>query len=336
MTSSLQVGAFILVLAVWLSVAPDLEGLDYVTIRQGERQRELAGKVEVEAVDGGVLLLARDGALWPVTKEDLVAIANLIRGKNIALFSDEPYCHMVWHDEHRSILAEPGMFDHAVAAAGTFDLARPGGQALCRLTIANQPQASGEGNLALTVAPGCDPAVTTLKLDGWSMPWYSRLLHYIRPLPIRFEFDLTEREPYGLRDERVRALVLSSMQSGDAIPIVVGSRLRETCHVDCRLGERRPAGCYTHPQRLLCNRRAPATALTENAGFGSCNGRGATGRSPCAGAGLWPGSRFCCVSLGTYASGRGRSRSLFRGRPCDRRHAAGRNHIHAETLGERR
>ena len=48
----------------------------------------------------------------------------------------------------------------------------------------------------------------TLKLDGWSMPWYSRLLHYIRPLPIRFEFDLTEREPYGLRDERVRALVV--------------------------------------------------------------------------------------------------------------------------------
>ena len=56
----------------------------------------------------------------------------------------------------------------------------------------------------------------TLKLDGWSMPWYSRALHYIRPLPIRFEFDLTEREPYGLKDERVRALVLSSMQSGDA------------------------------------------------------------------------------------------------------------------------
>jgi len=56
----------------------------------------------------------------------------------------------------------------------------------------------------------------TLKLDGWSMPWYSRVLHYLRPLPIRFEFDLTEREPYGLKDERVRALVLNSMQSGDA------------------------------------------------------------------------------------------------------------------------
>ena len=56
----------------------------------------------------------------------------------------------------------------------------------------------------------------TLKLDGWSMPWYSRPLHYVRPLPIKLEFDLAEREPYGLKDERVRALVLSSMQSGDS------------------------------------------------------------------------------------------------------------------------
>ena len=56
----------------------------------------------------------------------------------------------------------------------------------------------------------------TLKLDGWSMPWYSRVLHYVRPLPIRFELDLTEREPYGLKDERVRALVVSAMQSGDS------------------------------------------------------------------------------------------------------------------------
>lgn len=50
------------------------------------------------------------------TKEDLVAIANLIRGRDVALFSDEPYCHMVWQDKHRSILAEPGMLDQCVAA----------------------------------------------------------------------------------------------------------------------------------------------------------------------------------------------------------------------------
>ena len=56
----------------------------------------------------------------------------------------------------------------------------------------------------------------TLKLDGWSMPWYSRPLHYVRPMPIRLEFDLAEHEPFGLKDERVRALVASTMQSGDA------------------------------------------------------------------------------------------------------------------------
>jgi carboxylesterase len=56
----------------------------------------------------------------------------------------------------------------------------------------------------------------TLKLDGWSMPWHSVFLNYLRPLPIKFEFDLPEHEPYGLKDERVRALVVSSMQSGDA------------------------------------------------------------------------------------------------------------------------
>lgn len=56
----------------------------------------------------------------------------------------------------------------------------------------------------------------TLKLDGWSMPWHSVFLQYIRPLPVKLEFDLAERDPYGLKDERVRRLVVSSMQSGDS------------------------------------------------------------------------------------------------------------------------
>jgi aspartate aminotransferase len=50
------------------------------------------------------------------TKEDLAAIANLVRGRDVALFSDEPYCHMAWADRHRSILAEPGMLDQCVSA----------------------------------------------------------------------------------------------------------------------------------------------------------------------------------------------------------------------------
>jgi aspartate aminotransferase len=50
------------------------------------------------------------------TKEDLKAIADLVRGTNIAVFSDEPYCHMIWEGRHHSLLAEPGMMEHVVAA----------------------------------------------------------------------------------------------------------------------------------------------------------------------------------------------------------------------------
>ena len=48
--------------------------------------------------------------------EDLKGIADLIRGKPIALFSDEPYCHMVWDGRHRTILAEPEMMSQCLAA----------------------------------------------------------------------------------------------------------------------------------------------------------------------------------------------------------------------------
>ena len=50
------------------------------------------------------------------TAEDLTRIADLVRGKDVAVFSDEPYCHMVWEGKHRSILAEPGMMEQGVAA----------------------------------------------------------------------------------------------------------------------------------------------------------------------------------------------------------------------------
>lgn len=50
------------------------------------------------------------------TQSDLKAIADLVRGSGVAVFSDEPYCHMVWEGRHHSILAEPGMIDHCMAA----------------------------------------------------------------------------------------------------------------------------------------------------------------------------------------------------------------------------
>lgn len=50
------------------------------------------------------------------TQDDLRDIADLIRGRDVAVFSDEPYCHMVWKGRHHSLLEQPGMMDQCVAA----------------------------------------------------------------------------------------------------------------------------------------------------------------------------------------------------------------------------
>jgi aspartate aminotransferase len=50
------------------------------------------------------------------TREDLQAIAEPIAGRDIAVFSDEPYCHMVWRGRHETPLQFPGMLDQCVAA----------------------------------------------------------------------------------------------------------------------------------------------------------------------------------------------------------------------------
>jgi aspartate aminotransferase len=50
------------------------------------------------------------------TPDDIRSLADMIRGRPIALFSDEPYCHMTWTSQHRTPLAEPGMLDQCVAA----------------------------------------------------------------------------------------------------------------------------------------------------------------------------------------------------------------------------
>jgi len=50
------------------------------------------------------------------TEEDLRGIADLIRDRNVAVFSDEPYDCMVWGGRHRSLLSQPGMLEQVVAA----------------------------------------------------------------------------------------------------------------------------------------------------------------------------------------------------------------------------
>jgi aspartate aminotransferase len=50
------------------------------------------------------------------TAEDLRGLADLIRGRDVAVFSDEPYCHMVWSGRHDTLLAATGTSDQVVAA----------------------------------------------------------------------------------------------------------------------------------------------------------------------------------------------------------------------------
>ncbi|MBI3465760.1 MAG: aminotransferase class I/II-fold pyridoxal phosphate-dependent enzyme [Planctomycetes bacterium] len=50
------------------------------------------------------------------TEEDIRALADLIRGRDIAVLSDEPYDHMVWQGRHFPLLGQTGMFEQCVAA----------------------------------------------------------------------------------------------------------------------------------------------------------------------------------------------------------------------------
>lgn len=50
------------------------------------------------------------------TEDDLVGLADLVRGRDVAVLSDEPYDRMVWRGRHHTIAAQPGMLQQCVAA----------------------------------------------------------------------------------------------------------------------------------------------------------------------------------------------------------------------------
>lgn len=55
-----------------------------------------------------------------------------------------------------------------------------------------------------------------LKLDGWAVPWYARFFNLVRH---RFGADVLrfpERQPFGLKDPRVRDMVVQGLARGDS------------------------------------------------------------------------------------------------------------------------
>ncbi|MBR2069768.1 MAG: alpha/beta hydrolase [Candidatus Gastranaerophilales bacterium] len=54
---------------------------------------------------------------------------------------------------------------------------------------------------------GIVPCSTTLYLDGWRLPWYNCLMPLGLATIIRFYYNYPECEPYGIKNEKTRAVV---------------------------------------------------------------------------------------------------------------------------------
>jgi carboxylesterase len=56
----------------------------------------------------------------------------------------------------------------------------------------------------------------TLWYDGFSVPWYAFLLKWLINTPIGQRYRFKEREPYGIKDERIRRLIMRAMGLGNS------------------------------------------------------------------------------------------------------------------------
>ena len=56
----------------------------------------------------------------------------------------------------------------------------------------------------------------TLWLDGWGIPWYGRAVQLVTQKWCADLFRFAERDPWGIKDLRMRALVEQAIKSGDS------------------------------------------------------------------------------------------------------------------------
>ena len=74
--------------------------------------------------------------------------------------------------------------------------------------------------------PAASLMSTTLFYDGWTIPWYSFLIPLAYYTPVKYFYSFTERSPYGIKNERLRKLVLQNTASlvYDEVPGLVMSQ----------------------------------------------------------------------------------------------------------------
>ena len=119
--------------------------------------------------------------------------------------------------------------------------------AVLALNLAAETEQKPDGLLLL--AP-------TFWYDGWAVPWYSFLIRLLKSTPIRHNAYSTEREPFGIKDKRVRHIVMQQMLSGDSSVAgclrTPGEALRQFVdlvdHVKPRLGSIKCPALVLHPR----------------------------------------------------------------------------------------
>jgi len=62
----------------------------------------------------------------------------------------------------------------------------------------------------------------SLAYDGWSMPWYRGLLEISAWLPFAKNYRMKESEPYGVKNEEMRALIKAALKSQEVTESGVG------------------------------------------------------------------------------------------------------------------
>jgi carboxylesterase len=96
----------------------------------------------------------------------------------------------------------------------------------------------------------------TLWLDGWGIPWYAALFNLVREKWTADRIKFAERDPWGVKDPRLRALVEEAIKSGDSsqagIAALPGSLMLElrwlVQQVKQEVGKVRQPALIVHPR----------------------------------------------------------------------------------------
>jgi len=109
----------------------------------------------------------------------------------------------------------------------------------------------------------------TLRYDGWNINPFHFLLPMILRLPFGRRYSFWETPPYGIKDERLRQVVVSRMLSGDSagggLPVVRGRTLGELLRLIRRV--KRELHLITTPTLVLHALEDDVTSVRSNADY---------------------------------------------------------------------